>query len=275
MPDRLASLLQHFSIHAQTFQAGPLCGINSLDAGTRLGQLHLIRSGEVEVLHDTGPALRISQPSLLLYPQPMSHRFRTDPQQGADFVCAHLDFEGQNANPIAAALAPWVCLPLSELSGCEPVLQLLFAEAEAQNCGRQAVMDRLFELVLIQVLRVLMAQGRTQMGMLSGLGHERLRGALVAMHEQPQRDWSLAALAEQAGMSRTVFSGTFRDTVGCTPGAYLQAWRIGLAQKMLSQGQSLKWIASEVGYGSEAALSRAFRAQTGQSPRDWRKRQTL
>jgi AraC family transcriptional regulator, alkane utilization regulator len=61
--------------------------------------------------------------------------------------------------------------------------------------------------------------------------------------------------------------------VGLTPGAYLQRWRIGLAQKRLRQGQSLKTIAAEVGYGTEAALSRAFRAQTGSSPRDWRKGQ--
>lgn len=273
LADRLVALLQHFSIHARAFQAGPLCGINALEADERLGQLHLIRSGEVEVHHDSGLPLRISRPSLLLYPRPMAHRFVTDPQQGADFVCAHLDFEGQSANPIAAALPPVVCLPLEELQGCGPVLQLLFAEAEAQHCGRQAMLDRLFELVLIQVLRVLMTQGQTASGMLAGLGHERLRGALVAMHEQPQRDWSLESLAAQAGMSRTVFAGSFRDTVGCTPGSYLQAWRVGLAQKLLRQGQPLKLIAGEVGYGSEAALSRAFRAQTGLSPRDWRKQQ--
>jgi AraC family transcriptional regulator, alkane utilization regulator len=275
MTDRLAALLQHFSIHAQAFQAGPLCGINRLDADGRHGQLHLVRRGEVEVHHDTGLPLRISQPSLLFYPRPMSHRFVTDTCEGADFVCAHVEFEGQNANPIAASLPPYVCLSLVELQGCEPVLQLLFAEAEARHCGRQAVLNRLFELVLIQVLRVLMTQGRTQLGMLAGLAHERLRIALVAMHEQPGHDWSLIDLAARAGMSRTAFAVTFRDTVGCTPGSYLQAWRVGLAQKLLRKGHPLKLIASEVGYGSEAALSRAFRAQTGQPPREWRKQQAL
>jgi AraC-like DNA-binding protein len=76
-------------------------------------------------------------------------------------------------------------------------------------------------------------------------------------------------------MSRTVFANAFRDVVGCTPGVYLQRWRIGLAQKGLREGRALKHIAADVGYGGEAALSRAFRAHTGQSPREWRKAERL
>ena len=106
--------------------------------------------------------------------------------------------------------------------------------------------------------------------MLAGLSHPRLRKALVAMHEQPAHDWSLEALAAMAGMSRSVFANTFRDAVGCTPGAYLQSWRVRLAQQALVQGRPLKTIALDVGYGSEAALSRAFKAQCGMPPREWR-----
>lgn len=55
-----------------------------------------------------------------------------------------------------------------------------------------------------------------------------------------------------------------------TPGEYLARWRVGLAQDHLRRGRALKWIAGEVGYGSEAALSRAFKAQCGHSPRAWK-----
>lgn len=273
MVDRLAALLGHFSVSARTFQAGPLCGINSVEGRDPYGQLHLIREGAVEVRHGKGVALRITQPSLLLYPRPMTHRFVTDRKHGANFVCANLSFEGGTANPIAAALPPVVCLPLAQLHGSEEVLQLLFAEAQAQNCGRQAMLDRLFEVVLIQILRQLMGQDQTGAGMLAGLAHQRLRRALAAMHESPERDWSLEELAEVAGMSRSVFANSFRDVVGVTPGNYLQRWRVGLAQKSLLHGRALKLIAQQVGYGSEAALSRAFKAQSGQSPREWRKAQ--
>lgn len=273
MADRLQALLSHFAVNARTFQAGALCGINALNGEEPFGQLHLIRDGDVEVRHGKVLAARVHEPSLLLYPRPMAHRFITDPVRGADFVCANLSFEGGNANPIASALPPFVCLPLKQLQGSEAVLQLLFTEATAQYCGRQAMLDRLFEVVLIQVLRQLMETGQTRVGMLAGLAHQRLRLAIVAMHDQPEREWSLESLAESARMSRSVFANQFRDTVGCTPGTYLQRWRIGLAQKALLQGRSLKLIAQDVGYGSEAALSRAFKTHAGQSPREWRKAQ--
>ncbi len=273
MVDRLAALLGHFSISARTFQAGALCGINAIDGNDAYGQLHLIRDGAVDVRHGNRVALRIAEPSLLLYPRPMPHRFVTDRKRGVDFVCANLSFEGGTANPIAAALPPFVCLPLADLRGSEAVLRLLFEKALGQNCGRQAMLDRLFEVVLIQILRHLMEEGQTEVGLLAGLSHQRLRRALVAMHEAPERDWSLVSLADVAGMSRSVFANSFRDTVGCTPGAYLQRWRVGLAQKSLLQGRSLAVISQDVGYGSEAALSRAFKAQSGRSPREWRKEQ--
>jgi AraC-like DNA-binding protein len=273
MADRLQALLSHFAVSARTFQAGALCGINALAGDGPHGQLHLIRSGDVEVRHGRALGARIHKPSLLLYPRPMAHRFITDAERGADFVCANLTFEGGGANPIAAALPPFVCLPLDELHGGEAVLELLFAEALAQNCGRQAMLDRLFEVVLIQVLRQLMERGQTRAGMLAGLAHPRLRLAITAMHDSPQREWSLESLAEVAGMSRSVFANGFRETVGVTPGVYLQGWRIGLSQKALLAGRSIKLIAQEVGYGSEAALSRAFKAHVGHSPREWRKQQ--
>ena len=271
MADRLAALFANFAVRAETFQTGPLCGINTLEPQAGRGQLHLIREGGVEVHHGAPEVLRVDEPSLLLYPRPLAHRFVTDPTCGAQFVCAHMVFEGGASHPIAAALPPWICLPLTTLPHCASVLNQLFAEAEASHCGRQLMLNRLFEVLLIWVLRELMSQGQVQSGMLAGLSHPRLRGALVALHAEPQREWPLEELAAAAGMSRTVFANTFRDVVGCTPGVYLQRWRIGLAQKALLEGRALKHIAADVGYGGEAALSRAFRTHTGQSPREWRK----
>lgn len=271
MADRLAALFAHFSVRAETFQTGPLCGINTLEPQAGRGQMHLIREGGVEVHHGAPEVLRVDEPSLLIYPRPLAHRFVTDPTCGAQFVCAHMAFEGGASHPVAAALPPWICLPLATLPHCAPVLSQLFAEAEASHCGRQLMLNRLFEVLLIWVLRELMSQGQVQSGMLAGLSHPKLRGALVALHDDAQHEWSLEELAAKAGMSRTVFANTFRDVVGCTPGVYLQRWRIGLVQKALREGRALKHIAADVGYGGEAALSRAFRAHTGLSPREWRK----
>lgn len=269
MADRLAALMAHFPVTAQVFNVGALCGINAVESDGEHGQLHLVRNGRVEVRHGKAE-LRIDRPSLLLYPRPMTHRFVTDAEHGADMVCAHLSFEGGGDSPIAAALPDVVCLPLDEVAGAGPVLALLFEEAFAQRCGRAAMIDRLFEVVMIQVLRQLMESGEVQGGLLSGLSHPRLRNALVAMHEAPAKEWTLDELARVAGMSRSVFATGFREAVGQTPGQYLQGWRVGLAKRALRRDRPLKVIAAEVGYGSEAALSRAFKAQAGLSPRAWK-----
>jgi AraC-like DNA-binding protein len=237
-----------------------------------MGQLHLIRRGPLTVFHGAD-MLQIDCPSLLLYPRPMAHRFESDPDSGADMACANLVFEGGINNSIASALPEVVCMPLEEIPDASTVLTVLFDEAFSQRCGRTTVLNRLFEVVLIQVLRQLMERNLVQGGMLAGLAHPRLRFALVALHESPARTWSLEELGEVCGMSRSVFANTFRDTVGCTPGAYLQNWRISVAQGLLRQGRSLQQIASEVGYGSETAFSRAFRAQVGMPPRQWRESQ--
>lgn len=232
--------------------------------------MHLVRAGAMEVIHPGRPTLQVSAPSLLFYPRPLARRFVTDTQRGADLACAELHFDGGAANPIVGALPEVICLPLECINGADQVLALLFMEAFGDNCGRHALVDRLFEVVLIQLLRHLMETEQVRGGMLAGLSHPKLRKALVAMHEQPGREWSLEALADLAGMSRSVFAGTFRSSVGCTPGAYLQGWRVRLAQQALRQGRQLKMVAIEVGYGSEAALSRAFKSQCGMTPREWR-----
>jgi AraC-like DNA-binding protein len=270
MADRLEALLARFSVRAQMFHAGMLCGINDLAPEGDTGQLHLVRRGAVTVSHHGARELHVTSPSLLLYPRPLAHRFVMDDRDGADLTCANLRFEGGSANPVAATLPAFVCLPLEQIKGSGDVLALIFEEAFEQRCGRKALLDRLFEVVLIQILRHLMDSGQTRVGMLAGLAHPRLRLAMVAMHERPAQDWSLETLASKAGMSRSVFANAFRETVGCTPGAYLQRWRVSLVQQALRQGRSLKLIADEVGYGSESALSRSFKANCGLSPREWK-----
>jgi len=271
MGDRLAALFKHFAVTARTFHAGALCGINSLGTEEGLGQLHLVRTGVVDVFHGSADPVRVEVPSLLLYPRPLPRRFVTDAEIGADMVCADLRFEGGTANPLLTGLPEAVCMPLARLPESIPVLTLLFNEAASTKCGRQRILDSLFEVLLVQILRELMEQRMVSTGMLAGMGHQKLRKALVAIHDDPARSWPLETLAASAGMSRTVFANTFRDIVGVTPGQYLQTWRMGIAQRMLERGTPLRHIVDETGYADEAALSRAFKSTIGLSPRDWRK----
>jgi len=89
------------------------------------------------------------------------------------------------------------------------------------------------------------------------------------VHRQPQLEWTLEAMALEAGMSRARFAEHFRKVVGQTPADYLLNWRLTLARKELLAGTSLKQIAPAVGYQSVAAFHRAFRQRLGVSPKAW------
>ncbi len=70
-------------------------------------------------------------------------------------------------------------------------------------------------------------------------------------------------------MSRARFAARFREAVDTTPMNYLTDWRVSVAQRLLARGNSLKFVAPEVGYATPAALTRVFRKRTGMSPAEW------
>jgi AraC-like DNA-binding protein len=268
--DRLATLLQHFAISVRTFHTGPMCGINDFVPQPGLGQLHLVQSGMLRIEHPRQDPIDIARPTLLFYPRPMHHRFITDAREGASMTCAHVQFGDGSANPLAQSLPAFVAMPLDELEDLQPVLALMFREAFDAHCGRQVVVDRLFEVVLVHILRRLMDAGTVQQGLLAGMADPHLARSLVALHAEPALPWSVETMAREAGMSRSVYAAAFRRVMGTTPADYVAAWRLSLAQQQLRQGKSLQQIADSVGYGSVAALSRAFKARWGMSPREWK-----
>lgn len=274
--DRLSGILERFRVQAQLHHTGALCGLAHFDACEGHGYLHVLRRGHLEVRHpvaDGVPAhLRCEEPTLLLYPRPFTHRFHNPPVDGSDFTCARLHFEGGAANPLARALPTLIALPLSRVDGLGPALDLLFAETDRVRCGQRLLADRLFEVVMLQLLRWLLdhpQEAGVRTGLITGLSDPRLARTLVALHEAPGEPWDLHRMAACAGMSRTAFATTFREVMGQTPADHLADWRMALAQSQLRQGRSVKALADELGYANPSALSRAFTARTGLSPREW------
>ncbi|UJJ60243.1 AraC family transcriptional regulator [Rhodanobacter denitrificans] len=274
--DRLSGLLEHFRIRARLHHSGALCGINHFDAREGHGYLHVLRHGPLEISHPGSRgvprAMRFDEPTLLFYPRPLTHRFHNPPKEGADFTCARLDFEGGAQHPLAWALPPLIALPLTQVQGLEQALALLFAETDQVRCGQRLLADRLFEVVLILLLRWLLdhpKEAGVSPGLVTGLSDPRLARALVAMHDNPGQPWTLERMAKCAAMSRTAFANAFRERVGQTPADYLSSWRIALAQSRLREGRPIKLLAEELGYANPSALSRAFAARMGMAPRQW------
>lgn len=274
--DRLSGLLERFRVHARLHHTGMLCGISQFDGEVGQGYLHVLRRGELTVSHpgtkELPGRLHFGEPTLLLYPRPITHRFQNPPADGPDFTCARLCFDGGADNPLVRTLPPLIALPLAKVDGLSASLELLFAETDRVRCGQRLLADRLFEVVFIQLLRWLLdhpAEAGIQPGLITGLSDPRLARALVALHDAPGDPWTLEGMAQVAGMSRTSFANAFREVMGQTPVDYLTGWRIALAQSRLREGRPIKLLAEELGYANPSALSRAFAARTGMYPTAW------
>jgi AraC-like DNA-binding protein len=91
------------------------------------------------------------------------------------------------------------------------------------------------------------------------------------MHRNPAHPWTIASLAKEAGVSRSVLAERFRHYLNEPPMAYLTRWRLQLgAEKMASTSYSVAQIAAEVGYESEAAFNRAFKREFETPPARFR-----
>ncbi|MDR7121319.1 AraC family transcriptional regulator [Rheinheimera soli] len=273
--DRLSTLLAQFGMHATTIFAGVLTTEIGFDATDRTAKLHLLRSGDAVLQLGQQKGVQITEPSLLFIPRPCRHSLNAAlGQRQLQLVSAALSFDGGLDNPLTTALPAYVLMPLAEISMLSGNLDWLFDEAFAQHCGKNAVLNRLFELVVIQLLRYMMANSSVSTGMMAGLADLRLSKAVTLMHDQPAKAWTVAELATAASMSRASFAAKFHKVVGITPADYLVSWRVSLAQKLLREGRPIALIADEVGYESPSALARTFRRKTGSSPREWLQSQT-
>lgn len=283
--DRLSGLLSHFRVQAQLHHNGALCGLHHFDATEGHGYLHVLRRGQLKITHPGAkrggqgiPAtVQIQEPTLLFYPRPFTHQFHNPPREGSDFTCARLLFDGGKQNPLARALPAFMAVPLQDVPGLAPALDLLFAETDQVRCGQRLMADRLFEVVVLQLLRWLLdhpSEAGIQPGLITGLSDPRLARVLVALHDEPGQAWTLERMADCAGMSRTTFATTFKEVLGQPPADYLADWRMALAQTRLREGRAIKQLAQELGYANPSALTRAFTARLGQSPRDWLQSQT-
>lgn len=274
--DRLSPLLERFRVRTRLFHTGPLCGVTTFAAQPGRGFLHVLREGEMDVTHQVaGGGLEtrhVDRPTLLLYPRPLEHAFRNAPTEESDFACATLDFDGGGDHPLVRTLPPVVVVPLDAVDGLAPALDLLFAEIDQVRCGRRVLADRLFEVVLVQLFRWMLdhtGELGLPAGLLPGLADERLAPALVAVHEEPGRAWTLDAMARRSAMSRSAFAARFKDAVGQPPADYLTTWRLTVARDRLRAGASVAATSAELGYANPSAFTRVFTQRVGCSPRAW------
>jgi len=268
--DPLTPLFTHFSPTGQVFHGGNLCEFSDFDQADGDCHLHLIRQGRLVIKHGAAEPDVLDGPAVLLFPRPATHQLRPDPNGGADLVCARINLGGQK-NPMVRALPDHLIIQGNDTSDFISILELIFSEAFAQNSGRQPALNRLVDYFLIVILRYVIAEKMVEHGLVAAMGNPKLAKAIYAIHQFPERDWTLEILADTAGMSRSRFAHHFRETVGTTPLGYLTEWRMSVAQRLLLRGQSVNSVAVTIGYQSGAALAKAFTKNVGKSPTAWLK----
>ncbi|MEZ0244632.1 MAG: AraC family transcriptional regulator [Sphingomonas sp.] len=146
------------------------------------------------------------------------------------------------------------------------LVRMVAEEARAERPGRDIVLARLVEIVLIEALRS-MPGDEAPPGLLRGLGDARLAQAMRQMHADPAHPWTMAQLAQRAALSRSAFFDRFTRAVGLPPMEYLLGWRMALAKDLLRRGGiGLEQVAERVGYGSASTFSTAFSRYAGMPP---------
>ena len=246
----------------------------------REGDLILFPQGDAHVL-SSAPGMR-AQPDMVSFarpatPLPMFFELGGCGADRARIVCCFLGCDERPYNPLLSALPAVIHLPAAgpgvATGWLATLLRRAAAEARGAHPGGENVLARLSELIFVETIReYLETRPAAQTGWLSGLMDPVVGQALAALHRGAGEPWTVERLARAVGVSRSVLAARFTAMVGKPPMQYLASWRMQLASRLLTQGVHVAAIASEVGYESEAAFSRAFKKLVGQTPAGWRAR---
>jgi len=193
---------------------------------------------------------------------------------GGDFflVGSRFTLSGDHAGILLGMLPPIVHIRKeSDQAALRWSVERMMQELRERQPGGFLVAQHLAHMMLVQALRLHMAEGsRGGVGWLFALADKQMGAAIGAMHDDPAHAWTLQALAERAGMSRSTFAQKFKETVGTSPMEYLTRWRMLLAgDRLTNSSDPISVIALSLGYKSESAFSTAFKRVMGCSPRQY------
>jgi AraC-like DNA-binding protein len=178
--------------------------------------------------------------------------------------------------PLLSSLPPVLKIDLRATpsgSWIESSFRFAISQIAAGRVGSTTVIAKLSELLFVEaVSHYITGLPADRQGWLAGLRDPNIGRALSLLHASPAKAWSAEALAAEVGMSRSGFAERFTSLVGQPPMQYLALWRMQLAgQRLRESRDTIAKVGFSVGYESEAAFSRAFKREFGDSPAAWRR----
>jgi AraC-like DNA-binding protein len=194
------------------------------------------------------------------------------------FITGGFVLDDPLARPILSTLPPLIRMK-PDAEGVPSFLeniQFITREVETDQPGSDIVLLRMADVIFIQILRAYLSRVPDDRGgFLGALRDPSTAAALGAMHRRTEAPWTVASLAKEAGLSRSVFAARFAQLVGEPPLGYLTRVRMQKAAKLLRDGATLAKVSRLTGYASEASFSYAFRQWAGIAPGAWRRKLKL
>lgn len=199
----------------------------------------------------------------------------SDPRASTQMICGHFSFRGGADHPLLRALPEYLVTTTAARARrpwLDEILRLVAQRVFSDEMGSNTAVTRLSEIVFIELLRNGIDQSEDLKSLLEAFGDRQIGRALELIHEQPAHPWTVETLAARVAMSRSRFAERFKDLVGTGPMAYLLDWRLQKALSLLDGSRaSVKQVASQTGYQSPAAFSRAFSGRFGLTPSEYRR----
>lgn len=267
--DEIGTLLDALSLQSSIFYAGALCGRHDFHRGGNRGHLHVVQSGRLVIERRDRQAIHITRPSLVFFPYHAEHALGAVDIDGPSVICGTVEFTAGASWMLSEILPEMILLPIGASSGIEALLALMVTELASDGPGRQVMLNRLGEALIVAAVRDYAVSTPIDLGVFRGVSDPLVAMALKALHAEPDGEWTVERMAHVCGMSRARFADRFRQVARMTPLAYLTRLRIGRAQDLLLEGHAAKRVALDVGYSSVSAFSRVFSRTVGCPPGKW------
>ena len=243
---------------------------------------HMVRAGACWLSSDGEVTERLDVGDLVFAGPARTHTLSSaHPKNGCVandetlLLCGYCRFDSAFAHPLLDAMPSLTILRAEQLErepGLRSTLERLSTEYMAKGPGSDVVIDRLTEILLVELIRIDFGRGWDTM-FIRALSDKLVYGALALLHESPETPWTLEMLAARIGLSRAAFAKRFKQRVGRTMFDYLTLLRMRKARELLSASDAkLFEIATSVGYASELPFMKAFKRMFGITPTQYRKR---
>ena len=299
--DILSDLLKALHLKSVVYFKHHFCSPWGMDANkSNFAQFHMLVRGRCMLkMEGRADPITLYSGDMILLPHGTPHQIMDDLQtechsgqeivekimQGASvfegdevnstLICGHYEVDQTLDHPFYQSLPKMIHLKSADMTstdGLNTIINLIIKETQSDKLGSITISTKLAEVLFIKAIRYYLVSDSNSNSFLNALNDHKIQAVLNLIHEYPKENWSLNSLARKAGISRTLLANKFRELVGETPMKYLFKWRMQIAKQLLQNtNQTSIEVAAQIGYHSETAFNRAFKAHFDLTPHKFKK----